>query len=318
MSEGFDFNAFQRQVIAEFRANGGRVGGMFEGSTLALLTTTGARTGLSRTSPLAYLHIDGKAVVVASAMGAPTHPAWYHNIRKNPVVTVETGTETYTAIAEIPTGNERDALFDEVTAQDPGFAEYQTKTTRKIPVVTLHRADSHSGPAPVAVEPQPDTTGDRVTGLGDFLVESHDWLRHELGELRRQLDALAEGRADSATLERPSPDLAQQLRTHCLEFCGALEQHHTGEDQGAFPMLAQQYPELAEDLTKLGEEHKTVARLRRRIQQLVDDYVPGESDPSTIRDELEHLAAKLETHFEYEEKTVVNALNSLGPAPTRP
>jgi deazaflavin-dependent oxidoreductase (nitroreductase family) len=138
---GFDFNAFQRQVIAEFRAHQGRVGGPFEGSTLALLTTIGARSGKPRTSPLAYLIIDGTPVVVASAMGADKHPAWYHNLLKNPVVTVEYGTETYKAVAAAPTGAARDALFAKVVAADPGFGAYQEKTTRPIPVVTLTRIE---------------------------------------------------------------------------------------------------------------------------------------------------------------------------------
>jgi deazaflavin-dependent oxidoreductase (nitroreductase family) len=137
--QSFDFDEFQRQIIAEFRANGGRVGGMFEGSTLALLTTVGARTGLRRTSPLAYLEIDGQSLVVASAMGASAHPAWYHNIRHIPAVTVETGAETYDAVTGIPVGEERDALIRKVVERAPGFGEYQTRTTRVIPVVTLHR-----------------------------------------------------------------------------------------------------------------------------------------------------------------------------------
>ncbi|MFB9904915.1 nitroreductase/quinone reductase family protein [Allokutzneria oryzae] len=300
--DDFDFADFQRQVITEFRASGGKVGGMFEGATLALLTTTGARTGLPRTSPLGYLEIDGQHVVIASAMGAPTHPAWYHNIRSNPVVTVETGTETYEAIAGIPTGDERDQLFAKVVEQAPGYREYQQKTTRVIPVVTLHR-----------VEPTPGA--DRVRGLGDFVVEVHDWLRKELVELRREVDEIIDGRADSVTVDRSPSDLARQMRSHCLEFCGALTKHHTGEDYGAFPMLAQRFPALAPALTKLGEDHEVVARLQAEIRQLVDDYTPGESDPVRLRGDLERLATELEDHFAYEEKTIVTALNAMGPAP---
>lgn len=300
--EDFDFTEFQRQLIAEFRDNGGKVGGMFEGASLALLTTVGAKSGLRRTNPLAYVDIGGQPLVVASAAGAPNHPAWYHNIRHNPMVTVETGTETYEAIAAIPAGEERDQLFGEVVDKDPGFGEYQAKTTRVIPVVTLHRI----APVPGA---------DRVKGLGDFLIEVHDWLRKDLIELRSQLDQIIHGSADSAALERTRPDLAQEMRTHCLTFCGALERHHTGEDMGAFPMLAQRFPALAPALTKLGEEHTVVAGLQKEIQSLVDGYVPGESDPTRLRDDLERLASELEAHFAYEEKTVFDALNATGPAP---
>jgi len=136
---GFDVNAFQRQVIAEFRENNGKLSGMFEGWTLCIVTTTGAKTGLRRESLLGYMEIDGQPLVVASAMGSDTNPAWYHNVRKNPEVTVETGTDTYQAIATITEGDERDALFAKVVEQDPGMGEYQEKTTRKLPVVTLTR-----------------------------------------------------------------------------------------------------------------------------------------------------------------------------------
>jgi hypothetical protein len=150
-------------------------------------------------------------------MGAPAHPAWYHNIRKNPMVTVETGTETYQAIAAIPPGDERDKLFDKVIDEAPGFADHQAKTTRVIPVVVLHR-----------VEPEPGA--ERVKRMGDWLVEIHDWLRQELNGLRRQVDKVIDGSADSATIEPKPPDLGQAMRTHCLNFCGALKRHHTGED----------------------------------------------------------------------------------------
>lgn len=302
IAEDFDFTEFQRQVIADFRANGGKVGGMFEGASLALLTTVGAKSGLLRTNPLAYLDIDGQPVVVASAAGAPANPAWYHNIRHNPIVTVETGTETYEAIAAIPIGEERDLLFGKVVDKDPGFGEYQAKTTRVIPVVTLHR----TAPVPGV---------DRVKGLGDFLIEVHDWLRKDLIELRHQVDQILDDSAESDTIARTQPDLVQEMRSHCLTFCGALEMHHTGEDMGAFPMLAQRFPALAPALTKLGEEHTVVAGLQQEIQGLVDGYVPGESDPTRLRDDLERLASELEAHFAYEEKTVFDALNATGPAP---
>ncbi|GAA3036358.1 nitroreductase family deazaflavin-dependent oxidoreductase [Actinokineospora globicatena] len=135
----FDPAAFNREIIAEFRANDGKVGGMFAGATMVLLTTTGAKSGKEHTVPLVYLEIDGKTVIIGSKGGADTHPAWYHNIRKNPQVTVEIGTEEYPARADIAPPAERDDLFAKATALAPGYGDYQAGTTRTIPVITLHR-----------------------------------------------------------------------------------------------------------------------------------------------------------------------------------
>jgi deazaflavin-dependent oxidoreductase (nitroreductase family) len=139
--ESMDYNEFNRQLIEEFRANGGKVSGMFAGAPLLLLTTTGARSGQSRVAPLAYTTDNGRVVVIASKGGAPTHPDWFHNLRANPEVTVELGTETFPARATIPQGAERRRLFDQMAAQMPNFAEYQRNTARQIPVVVLERAD---------------------------------------------------------------------------------------------------------------------------------------------------------------------------------
>ncbi|MER5704776.1 nitroreductase family deazaflavin-dependent oxidoreductase [Micromonospora sp. NPDC002296] len=135
------YQDFQNKIIAEFRANGGKVGGMFEGATLCLLTTVGARSGEHRTTPLGYLEVDGQPLVVASAGGAPNNPAWYYNVLKNPRVTVEVGNTSYEAVAEAPTGEERDRLFAGAVQVAPGYGDYQAKTTRSIPVVVLRRVD---------------------------------------------------------------------------------------------------------------------------------------------------------------------------------
>jgi deazaflavin-dependent oxidoreductase (nitroreductase family) len=124
-------------VIAEFRANKGRVGGQFEGGDLLLLTTRGARSGEERTSPLAYLRDGDRLLVAASAAGAPNNPAWFHNLRANPDVTIEVGTSRLAAVATVPPQPERDALWQKMTAAQPGYAEYQKNTTRQIPVVVL-------------------------------------------------------------------------------------------------------------------------------------------------------------------------------------
>ena len=132
-------NDFNQQIIDEFRANSGRVGGFFEGARLILLTTTGARSGTPHTTPVGYLPDGGRILVIASAGGAAKHPAWYHNLLADPTVTVEDGTVTYQACAEVLAGAERDTIFARAVEADPGWAAYQAKTTRVIPVMALHR-----------------------------------------------------------------------------------------------------------------------------------------------------------------------------------
>ena len=134
-----EYQNFNQQIIEEFRANGGKVGGPFEGGTMLLLTTTGVKSGQPRTSPLAYLPDGDHRIVIASKGGAPSNPDWFYNLIANPVVTVERGTETFQARAVVPEAAERDRLFDQVSAQMPGFAEYQRNTTRQIPVVVLEK-----------------------------------------------------------------------------------------------------------------------------------------------------------------------------------
>jgi len=129
-----DFNA---QIIAEFRANHGRVGGRFEGATLLLLHTTGAKSGTPRTNPVVYLPDAGRYVVFASKAGAPTNPGWYHNLTAHPDVSIEVEDSTIEVAASEVTGAERDRLYDRQTERSPQFAEYQAKTERVIPVIAL-------------------------------------------------------------------------------------------------------------------------------------------------------------------------------------
>ncbi len=133
-------NDFNQQVIAEFRANEGKVGGPFAGSPMVLLTTTGAKSGKERVSPLVYTTDGDRIIIIASKAGAPTSPDWYYNLVANPTVTVEIGAERFQARATVAEGAERDRLFNQQATQMPGFAEYQKKTTRQIPVVILERA----------------------------------------------------------------------------------------------------------------------------------------------------------------------------------
>ena len=129
-----DFNA---RIIDEFRANQGRVGGMFEGSTLLLLHHTGAKSGTPRVTPLGYMRDGDRYAIFASKAGAPTNPAWYHNLRANPTVTVELPGETFEAKAREATGDERDRLFGAQARRVPQFGEYQKNTDRVIPVILL-------------------------------------------------------------------------------------------------------------------------------------------------------------------------------------
>ncbi|MFZ0217026.1 MAG: nitroreductase family deazaflavin-dependent oxidoreductase [Candidatus Dormiibacterota bacterium] len=131
--------AFTENLIAEYRANQGVVGGMFAGSPLMLLTTRGARSGQERVNPVVFTRDGDDLVVIASKGGAPTSPAWYHNLVAHPQATVELGAEKFGVQARVTEGEERDRLFAAQAALMPNFAEYQEKTTRRIPVVVLHR-----------------------------------------------------------------------------------------------------------------------------------------------------------------------------------
>jgi len=132
-------NAWNRQIMEEFHAQGGKVGGPFEGVPLLLLTTTGARSGKRRTSPVGYMPDGDRLIIFATRGGLPTNPDWYYNLVAHPEVTVEVGTETFDVTAVVLTGEERDQLYARQVEHAPVFAEYQAKTTRKIPVIALHR-----------------------------------------------------------------------------------------------------------------------------------------------------------------------------------
>ncbi|HKS92115.1 MAG TPA: nitroreductase family deazaflavin-dependent oxidoreductase [Tepidiformaceae bacterium] len=133
-------NDFNQQLIAEFRANGGETSGPFKGRRVLLLTSTGARSGQLRTTPLVYSNDGDNLIVVASKGGAPSHPAWYHNLVAHPNATVEVGTDEYAVRAHVAGPGERERLYAQHAADMPAFNDYQTKTTRQIPVLVLERA----------------------------------------------------------------------------------------------------------------------------------------------------------------------------------
>jgi deazaflavin-dependent oxidoreductase (nitroreductase family) len=132
-------NDWNAQMIADFRSNGGKVGGMFEGRTLLLLHSTGAKTGEERITPLAYQPVGDAFAVFGSKAGAPTHPAWYFNLRADPRATIEVGTDLIEVTARDTTGEERAEIWSKQKRDWPGFAEYEEKTTRTIPVILLER-----------------------------------------------------------------------------------------------------------------------------------------------------------------------------------
>ncbi len=138
MAERRDWNS---KIIEEFRATGGHPGGPWEGRPLLLLHHAGARTGTERVNPVAYQALeDGSIAVFASKGGSPTNPDWYHNLLANPRTAVEVGAETFDVVARVAEGEERERIWTRQKQLMPGFAEYERRTARQIPVVILERA----------------------------------------------------------------------------------------------------------------------------------------------------------------------------------
>ncbi|MFJ3976245.1 nitroreductase/quinone reductase family protein [Streptomyces sp. NPDC090021] len=283
------FNGFNENVIAEFRANAGKVGGPFEGAELLLLTTTGARSGTPHTVPLGYLRDGGTPLVVASAAGADRHPAWYHNLLARPLVRVETGTEEYEAVALPAAGARRDELFAQVVRAEPGYGEYQERTARVIPVVALQR--THEAPAP-----------EEEGGIAGKLLSVHGWLRVQLAHVR---ELAADGAREAGARGDGVASIGLQLRQHCLAFCHALEFHHRSEDAGLFPYLEQQHPHMREFFRRLDAEHRVIARLQEELVRAL-----GAREGFSER--VERLSRELEGHLDREEAQLLPVLRALG------
>ena len=131
---------FNQAIIDEFRANNGKVGGYLTGDNMLLLHTVGAKSGQPRTNPVVYVTDGDRLVVIASKSGADSNPDWYYNLLANPIVTVELGTEQFQARATPVTEEpERSRLYNKMVEHRPGFAEYEKKTSRKIPAIILER-----------------------------------------------------------------------------------------------------------------------------------------------------------------------------------
>ncbi|HEX8627282.1 MAG TPA: nitroreductase/quinone reductase family protein [Catenuloplanes sp.] len=297
---------FNTSVVEEFRANGGKVAGPFEGDDLLLLTTTGARSGKQHTVALGYVRDGNRLLVVASAGGAPRHPAWYHNLLARPMVRVEIGTEAFEAIAVPAEGARRQELFDRILRVAPGYADYQAGTARQLPVVALERAE-----ADAAQPPQ------EVTNLAEKLLQVHTWLRGQLVQVRAEADAhLAARAAHHGPGEAPPPGLGLQLRQHCLAFCQSLEFHHTGEDAHLFPELGRHHPQLRGALDRLRKEHETVGRINAELLALLADI--GSADPERFRTELDKISEELRVHLAFEEESLLPFLTEVPWPPAPP
>jgi deazaflavin-dependent oxidoreductase (nitroreductase family) len=276
------------EIIDEFRAHAGRVtealGGMFKDAKLLLLTTTGARSGRSHTTPTAYAEDAGRLLVFATNAGRPPSPAWLHNLRANPAVTVEVGELRYDAIATEITGAERDRLYDEQAARDPAFAAYQQNTPRVIQVVALTPARAGAATAQ--------------------LREIHAGLRKQLNDTLAAVDAYLAGDGEL-------PESSSDLQRHCLSFCSTLHAHHTRED-GVFPSLAATFPELKPALDRLAREHEAVAALNTQLIETLDQLTtaPSREVAVLLRNDLQRLAEDLEAHYTYEEAHLGPALDA--------
>ncbi|MET9513565.1 nitroreductase/quinone reductase family protein [Streptomyces sp. NPDC002994] len=298
--------SFNQSVVEEFRANGGKVGGPFEGGDLLLLTTTGAKSGKRHTTPLGYVRHRDLLLVVGSAAGAPRHPAWYHNLLAHPLVQVEIGTEEYEAVAVPAEGARRDELFAYVVGEEPGYGDYQAGTSRILPVVVLERAEHETA----AGRPR------EVSSLADKLMEVHAWLRAQLKHVSAETDAhFAERAAHQGPGAPPlETGLGLQIRQHCLAFCQSLEFHHRSEDAHVFPGLAREYPHLSAALDRLRDEHVTVARLQEELLALLAGI--GRAEPERFRSELARMTEELNAHLDYEEESLIPVLAGI-PLPPR-
>jgi deazaflavin-dependent oxidoreductase (nitroreductase family) len=304
------------RIIKEFRANNGKVGGMFEGAPMLLVTTAGRRTGKPHTNPVIYLEKDGRYLVFASNLGADDHPDWYRNILASPQVTMEIGTDEgrvrkFATRAVVLEGEERDRLYAEQCAISPAFGEYQDKTERVIPVVAL-----------TALDLSKDSERNKM--IGRQLIAHHNDLRAALGSVRAELDAALDGGSSGGGRAASAADLGAQLRAHCLRFCYDLQMHHTRED-GSFTAFEEQFPELRPAIARLREEHKAVERALGDFERLIAQALVGGEDrqgggggvsggdsgsgAATLRAELDRTVAGLEEHFAYEEEQLLPAVN---------
>lgn len=282
------------QVIAEFRANSGLVGGRYTDRRLLLLTTDATGGTAARTTPLVCVpdyapDAEPRLLVFAppAADGAP--PAWYTELDGHEKVGIEAGDWSFRAAVEIVGGAERDRLLARAAEADPELRAACAAAADPVPVVALAPVDEGPPAGP----------------MGDALVTIHRAFRQELALLRAEV-------ARAAAAGTPARGLVLQLRVNCLSFCHGLEFHHTGEDQMIFPWLEKEFPELAEPLTRLRREHEVVSDLVERLRALVGLDAPKDAapEPAAVLSEVDRLVGELEAHLDYEEAQLVSALNA--------
>lgn len=298
---------FNQRVIDEFRTNGGAAGGMFQGTPLVLITTQGRHSGRPRTNPVTYLQDGSRYLIFGSNLGRPAHPGWYRNLLASPQATMEIGTgdghvRTLSARAVVLDGAERDRLYQLQSAIRSAFKDYQEKITRTIPVVALYPLDLAQ-----------DSERSRL--IGEQLIAHHNSLRAQLSRVRVQITTvLADGHGNGGA-DLPVPDLAAQLRQHCLSYCYGLELHHIRED-GTFSAFEQRFPDLIPVIRRLRSEHRTMARALTTLETLLTAAEPG--DTGEILAALDQAITGLEEHFAYEEEHLIAALRRPHPAPAEP
>jgi deazaflavin-dependent oxidoreductase (nitroreductase family) len=269
-------NDFTQQIIDEFRANAGQVGGPFDGARLLLLTTTGARSGRQHTTVLRYYpDTADRVLVVGSAGGGPKHPDWYYNLLANPTAIVEDGVFTYEARAEVLSDAERGDVFPRLVEADAVWGEYQSNTSRTIPLVALIRVGG--GPP-------------KAASIGEALKLIHGAFRRELALIRREVAS-------------SGPNLGAQLRINCLTLCRGLHFHHTGESAGMFPALRNRHADLAPTIAALEAEHDKIALLLDDLQHLVST-----ADPASLLPEIDRLIEALNAHLDHEEAQLIPLL----------
>jgi hypothetical protein len=216
---------------------------------------------------------------------------------------VEVGTETFGAVAVPAEGAERGRLFELIVRQAPGYADYQARVERRLPVVALERSFTEAGP------------GDAGT-LADKLVEIHTWLRGQLQHVRAEADAHFATRSAGAGPGDPPPvGLGLRIRQHCLAFCQSLDFHHTGEDDAVLPDLERRHPHLRDAMARLRAEHRTVARIRAELERLLAGVATA--DPTRFRAELDRMSGELNAHFDFEEAALIPILATI-PFPPAP